>query len=225
MRRHGERSRLGHPVRNGSYRDEPDQQADHDSNERQQPRFKEHEPNDAAAAGAEQSHDRDIVAPLFERVVQGDKQREQRRCNIVDRSRQEALGCLMNEFLDKFLDLERKLSEERGAFSLFALFLREDASDKWDLIAASPWIEADRKRALADITQRIQQTFAPEELSRLSRVVLVEQGNPAIEAVNQAIRVQHGKAEVKDSNFFGLQIKHAYIISSERLNTDAEVPA
>jgi hypothetical protein len=131
----------------------------------------------------------------------------------------------MKELLEKFLDLERNLSEERGRFSLFALFLREDASDKWDLIVAAPWIEADRKQALADITQRIQQTFAAEDVSRLSRVVLVEPGNPAIEAVNQAIRVQHGNAEVKDSNFFGLQVKHAYIISSERLNADAEVPA
>lgn len=131
----------------------------------------------------------------------------------------------MRDLLEKFIELERRLSQERGEFSLFALFLREDASNKWDLIVAAPWIERDRKEALPYITTQIQQLFNSEELSRLSRVVLVDQSNPAIEAMNQAVNCQHGQNEVRDSNFFGLQIKHAYIITSQRLNADAEVPA
>jgi len=131
----------------------------------------------------------------------------------------------MRDLLGKFVELERRLSQERGEFSLFALFLREDASDKWDLIVAAPWIDVDRKEALAYITTQIQQLFNAEELPRLSRVVLVDQSNPAVEALNQAINCQHGQNEVRDSNFFGLQIKHAYIITSQRLNVDAEVPA
>jgi hypothetical protein len=131
----------------------------------------------------------------------------------------------MRDLLGKFVELERRLSQERGEFALFALFLREDASDKWDLIVAAPWIEGDRKEALAYITTQIQQLFNAEELVRLSRVVLVDQSNPAITTINQAINCQHGQNEVRDSNFFGLQIKHAYIITSQRLNVDAEVPA
>ena len=131
----------------------------------------------------------------------------------------------MRELLGKFVELEQRLSQERGEFSLFALFLREDASDKWDLIAAAQWIEADRKEALAYITTQIQQLFKAEELVRLSRVVLVDQSNPAVVALNQAVGCQHGQNEVRDSNFFGLQIKHAYIITSQRLNINAEVPA
>lgn len=131
----------------------------------------------------------------------------------------------MRDLLGKFVELERTLSQERGEFSLVALFLREDASDKWDLIVAAPWIEVDRKEALAYITTQIQQRFNSEELARLSRVVLVDRSNPAVEAMNQAINCQHGQNEVRDSNFFGLQIKHAYIITSQRLNVDAEVPA
>lgn len=131
----------------------------------------------------------------------------------------------MRDLLEKFIELERRLSRERGEFSLFALFLREDASDKWDLVVAAPWIEEDRKAALAYITTQIQQHFTPEELARLSRIVLVNQSNPALEAMNQVINCHHGQNEVRDSNFFGLQIKHAYIITSQRLNVDAEVPA
>lgn len=130
----------------------------------------------------------------------------------------------MKELLDRFVDLERRLSE-KGAFALFALFLREDSVDKWDLIVAAPWIDADRKGALSHITKSIQGVFGPEELSTLSRVVLVDLANPAVEAINQAVGIQHGTAEVKDTDFFGLQIKHAYIITSQRVNMNEEVPA
>jgi len=129
----------------------------------------------------------------------------------------------MRELLEKFVNLERTLSRERGEFSLFALFLREDALEKWDLIVAAPWVDDDRKAALADITKRIQQEFRPDELSHLSRVVLVDQANPAVTALNRAVRIQHGRNEVRDTNFFGLQIKHGYVITSQRLNLDAPI--
>ena|SRR5438270_527231 len=131
----------------------------------------------------------------------------------------------MKDFVNKFMELERKLAEEKGDFSLFALFLREDAADKWDLIVAAPWIEADRKEALPYIAKQIQETLKPEEITRLSRVVLIDQDNPALEAINRAISIEHGSADVQNSNFFGLQIKHGYIITSQRLNVDEGAPA
>ena len=36
------------------------------------------------------------------------------------------------------------------------------------------------------------------------------------EAIHEEIKVRHGIAEVKDSTFCGVPIKHAYIITSER---------
>ena len=131
----------------------------------------------------------------------------------------------MKELLDRFVEIELTLSRENGAFSLFALFLREDAVDRWDLIVAAPWVDADRKDALSRITQAIQARFTPEELSQLSRVVLVDLANPAVDAVNRAIRIRHGQGEIRDSNFFGLQIKHAYVITSQPLNINEEVVA
>jgi len=143
----------------------------------------------------------------------------------------------MKELLDRFVELERSLSAEKGAFALFALLLREDAgggagtsgysgySPKWDLVVAAPWIEADRKAALTHITKEIQDTFAPEELSLLSRVVLVDLSNPAVDVMNQTVNIQHGHAEVRDINFSGLPIKHAYIITSQRVDANEEVPA
>jgi HEPN domain-containing protein len=141
----------------------------------------------------------------------------------------------MRELLERFIQLERTIAEEEGDFGLFALFLREDAgagsgtsgysgySAKWDLIAAAPRIEVDRREALSYITRRIQQVFTPEELSQLSRIVLVDLANPEVEAINRAVAVQHGQTEIRDSNFFGLQIKHRlhnYLPTKERRRTN-----
>lgn len=143
----------------------------------------------------------------------------------------------MRELLERFIQVERTLAKEKGDFGLFALFLREDAgagsgtsgysgySTKWDLIAAAPWIEGDRKEALSYITRSIQQVFTPVELSQLSRIVLVDLANPEVAAINRAVRVQHGKAEIRDSRFFGLQIKHAYIITSQPTKMNEQIPA
>ena len=121
----------------------------------------------------------------------------------------------MKELVDKFVELERKISDTKGDFALFALFLREDAIDKWDLLVAAPWIEVNRKTALAYITEQIQSSFEPTELAQLSRVVLIDQANPALDAINRAAKTEHVVADVQDSNFFGLQIKHALIITAQ----------
>jgi hypothetical protein len=57
-----------------------------------------------------------------------------------------------------------------------------------------------------------------EEIIYLSRIVILDKGNPVLEAVNHAFSVEHGQVECKDCNFFGLPIKHAYIITSKREN-------
>ncbi|MEK6409474.1 MAG: hypothetical protein AABN34_21325 [Acidobacteriota bacterium] len=131
----------------------------------------------------------------------------------------------MKEMVDRFVELERKLSAEKGDFALFALFLRDDALDKWDLVVAAPWIESNRKTALDYVTNQIQAVFNPDEITRLSRVVLVDETNPALDAINRAISVQHGIADIQNSVFFGLQIKHGYIITSQKPNGTAEVSA
>src|SRR5258705_12361298 len=107
----------------------------------------------------------------------------------------------MRDLIERFIQLERTLTQERGEFGLFALFLREDAgaglgtcgysgySAKWDLIAAAQWIEVDRKEALSYITRNIQRVFTPTELSQLSRIVLIDLTNPEVAAINRAVTV------------------------------------
>jgi hypothetical protein len=126
----------------------------------------------------------------------------------------------MKELIDKLVQVEKDISSDKGSFLLFALFLREDAPDLWDLLIAANWVEKDKAESLKYISAHLNKYLKPEELIKLSRILAIDSNNPGLEAIHRAIHIEHGDAEIKDSNFFGLQIKHAYLITSKR----AEAP-
>ena len=124
----------------------------------------------------------------------------------------------MKEIVDKLKEQEVIMANEKGPFELFALFLREDAPGKWDLVIAAEWIDKNKEASFKYVAGIVQKTLSKEEMMKLSRIVLIDEKNPALEALHKAMRVEHGIAEIQDSNFFGLQIKHAYLITSRQRN-------
>jgi hypothetical protein len=53
------------------------------------------------------------------------------------------------------------------------------------------------------------------EITKISRVVVVERTDPALKAIASMTTIEHGIAEVANSTFFGLAIRHAFIITAE----------
>ena len=74
----------------------------------------------------------------------------------------------MNQMIDKLASLERDIASEKGEFSLFALFLREDAEEKWDLLASASWLEANKKESLEYLSTQIRSRLDTKELLSLS---------------------------------------------------------
>ena len=128
----------------------------------------------------------------------------------------------MNNLVSKLQTVERHFSTTNGEFELFALFLREDSVDKWDLLISAPWIEIDKQAGLREIVIKVQESLTQEELIQLSRIVLIDATNQSLEAIHRAVTIEHGAVEVRDSNFFGVAIKHAFIITSKRVNVSPE---
>lgn len=122
----------------------------------------------------------------------------------------------MKEMLEKILNLERKISGERGNFTLFALFLREDSENKWDLVVSAVWLDPSTKESFTFIAKQVQSILNLQELLSISRIVLLEEGNPILEAVNSAFGTEHSLIDIVNCNFNGLRIKHAYIITSKK---------
>jgi len=46
----------------------------------------------------------------------------------------------------------------------------------------------------------------------------LEKNNPILESIHKSINVKHGKVEVKDSNFSGIQISQACISTSSTID-------
>jgi hypothetical protein len=125
----------------------------------------------------------------------------------------------MKQTIEKLASLEHDIASDKGVFSLFALFLREDADDTWDLLASAPWLEPNKRESLDYLVNQLRSRLDLQELLSLSRIVLLEKDNPVLEAIHKAIKVRRGMAEVRDSLSFGVPIKHAYIITSARENS------
>jgi hypothetical protein len=127
----------------------------------------------------------------------------------------------MKEIVEKLKRQEEIMAREKGPFDLFALFLREDAPGKWDLVIAADWVENNKELSFKYVAGIIQRALSKDELLQLSRIVLIDESNPALEAFHKAMQIEHGDAEIQDSNFFGLQIKHAHLITSRRRKDSA----
>lgn len=121
----------------------------------------------------------------------------------------------MKEIVEKLKGYEKTMAKEKGQFDLFGLFLRDDAPDKWDVLVAAEWIEKNKEESLKYIVDMVQKGFSKEEVMKLSRIVLINERSPVLEAIYRTIGGGRN-IEIEDSNFFGLQIKHAYLITLRR---------
>lgn len=128
----------------------------------------------------------------------------------------------MKQIVEKLLELEKNITKEKGEFILFALFLREDSPDKWDLVVSAPWLDAGSKSSYEYLAKELKSSLKTQEMLTLSRIVIVDKNDPALDAVHKAVSGEHTLIEVRDSYFFGLQIKHAYIITSMKQNLTPE---
>ena len=122
----------------------------------------------------------------------------------------------MKEFAEKLRNLEKEIAAEKGRFLLFALFLREDSADFWDVLASAPWLEADKSAGLRYLASKIQAAGTVMELAKVSRIVIIGRDQPLLGAIQSGLCVEHGLAEVSDCNFNGMRIERAFIITSRR---------
>lgn len=125
----------------------------------------------------------------------------------------------MKELVQKLLELEKNISAEKGDFLLFALFLREDSPDRWDLLVSAPWISKDKPEALRYLAKKVKELLKTKELIKLSKIVLIDEDNPALDAIYRDVNTKHRLAEIRDSVFFGLPIEYAYFITAQRENS------
>jgi hypothetical protein len=119
------------------------------------------------------------------------------------------------ELSEKYRELEASIAKEKGDFVLFALLMREDSPDRWDLVVSAPWLR-DTGDAVEYLVDQIKSRIGEQNLTSLSRIIVVDPQAPDIQSFNRALEIEHGGVEVKDTNLFGLLVKQAFIITSKQ---------
>ncbi|MBU0667842.1 hypothetical protein KJ951_02390 [Patescibacteria group bacterium] len=127
----------------------------------------------------------------------------------------------MRELVAKFVELEKTVSDKYGEFKLFALFLREDA-DHWDLVLSADWLKRNDIEFLKYISQELKKTIG-NNIVNLSKVVIVDTQNEDLKSLTASIEIEHGMIGIRNCNFFGLEIKDAFIITSRKSEKRATI--
>jgi hypothetical protein len=128
----------------------------------------------------------------------------------------------MREYIDKIIEVEKKISEELGEFNLFVLFEREDIKDRWDILISMPFSEEMKNEIITKIHSELLKVLPNEAVIKLSRIVMFETSNPIVESFNMLAKVKHGNVEIKDSLVSNIRIKQALLITSQRFLTTVE---
>lgn len=110
----------------------------------------------------------------------------------------------------------REIASQKGKFTLFGVFMRADAPGTWDLVVSAPWLEKGRLKALKEFTRLLSDSIGEQSLRQFSRIVTLNQRDPALKAVVSTFSVDDGEIRVGRSNLFGLEIEDAIILQAKK---------
>ncbi len=119
------------------------------------------------------------------------------------------------DLLSALREAERDLTRRYGPFTLFGLFERESAQDRWDLVAAAPWLEKGRKGI--EIMAQVIARLPKEEAVQISRIVTLDAGGPAVQAiVDAATVIDKGFAAVGPTLIGRAEVTRGYLLVSQK---------
>jgi hypothetical protein len=123
----------------------------------------------------------------------------------------------MRKTIERLRRMERDLSEEHGAFSLFgaARPISDEGPDKWLLIAAAPWLSQLGLEGRTYFYRKMSEYLAPNGYLPISAHIL-DCDNPELETIHEALDLEHGLVETFNFDLFNQTFLHAYIITSKR---------
>lgn len=119
--------------------------------------------------------------------------------------------------VEKFRRAMRKIATKKGPFTLFALFLRENAVGGWDLVVSSSWLEAASLKRLTEFTNALKAIVGTKQLLELAQVVTIDKDDPALKAVLSKVQIDDGLVEVHQVVFFDQPIRHAIFLTAKRI--------
>lgn len=130
----------------------------------------------------------------------------------------------MNNTLEKLKKILVDLESEKGPILVFALFLRVDPLEKWDIVISASWLDPNDISSYKIISEKIQKNLSPTELVQLARIVILANDDPVVLFLQNSQSVLNGHfGEVSGDIFsekFGFSIKKAYLLRCQPSDID-----
>jgi len=122
----------------------------------------------------------------------------------------------MKNLVKKFIEIEKDIAKEKGKFTLFGLFHREGALyDKWDLVAAAPWIGEERLAHIDYFVSKMKERLTSEEMVMISGIFLLNSSEPFARDIAETVDKKRGVAEVTNHYFNGMVIERGHVITAK----------
>jgi hypothetical protein len=146
--------------------------------------------------------------------VQDGRKRKQQGRGANDPIGGNPVESAMTVLMKKLASLEMTLSQEKGEFELFGIFLRKESQGKWDLIVAAPWLHSYDRASLQAIVSEMQKVLSQPELLDFSRVVVLDKGNPFLENLLTMFATEHEPIKAENLTLLGLSFRSVYILTA-----------
>jgi hypothetical protein len=128
----------------------------------------------------------------------------------------------MKEEIQKLKSVVSALEQSHGQLLIFALFLREEPLEKWDIIVSAPWLDSSELSSYTIVSSEIKKTLTDSELMQFSRIVILNPNDAVVSYIQDLKTITNGGFELLEapvlSEHFGFTIKKAYLLRSQKIN-------
>ena len=106
------------------------------------------------------------------------------------------------------------MAAENGEFSLFALFLRHNALNGWDLIASAPWLDPGDRESYKRVYEYLGRSFGAEDFARIARVVILDPSDPEVVRSSMPEIAQGRNLRKVNFAFGGVDVRLGYFLAA-----------
>lgn len=130
----------------------------------------------------------------------------------------------MKEILNQLKSVVKALEAEHKPMVLFALFMREESLQKWDIVVSASWLSSGDKSAYQLVVSKVQAALSPAELVQFSRVVILDVIDPVVSFLQSVCPLTNGGIKESPRDFstdpfsekFGFAISKAYVLRCQK---------
>lgn len=126
----------------------------------------------------------------------------------------------MKELIERLKLAVKDLEKSKGSLLIFAIFLREDSLEKWDIVVAASWLDHSEMESYKTVSSALHDHLKPSDFLNVARIVILPSKDPVVSFLINLETVENGgykqlSSEALTDNF-GFKIKRAYLLRSKK---------